>query len=117
MAGPDSLGLLAGEREVHITIVRSKTGKRRTIPVWFTTHGRNMELLPMYGLKTKWFIDVQKSGEAELRVKDWSAKARPSVVRDSDEIDRIKQRFSEKYGEREVKMYYPAIEVALLISF
>jgi len=70
----------------------------------------------MYGLKTKWFIDVQKTGEVELRVKDWTARARPSVVREAKEVDRIKQRFSEKYGASEVKKYYPTSEAAFLVT-
>jgi len=115
---PRSGGLetLAGESEVQITFTSSRTKKARTIPVWFTIHEGRMELLPMYGLKTKWFVDVQRSGEVELRVKDWARRTKPSVIREAEEVSRIKRRFGEKYGIDDVKKYYPTSEVALLIA-
>jgi len=107
---------LSREEEAHITFVKSKDGKKRTIPVWFTVNEEKVELLPMYGLKTKWFIDVEKSGNIELRVKDWKKTSKTTVVRDSVFVNRIKRRFSDKYGENEVKRYYPTTEVALELA-
>jgi hypothetical protein len=117
MAGSDGLEDLSRQEEVQITFVRSRDGKKRTIPVWFTVNKGKMELLPMYGVKTKWFIGVERSGNVELRVKDWKKSSKPMIVRDSIVVDRIKGRFSDKYGVGEVKKYYPTSEVALEITF
>jgi len=105
------------EEEVLITYVRSKDGKIRTIPIWFTVNGSKMELLPMYGLKTKWFVDVEKGAPLDLKIKEWRKKAsRPKILLDSKAVDDIKRRFSVKYGEGQVKRYYPTSDVALEIS-
>jgi hypothetical protein len=105
----------SGEREVEITYVWSRNGRARTIPVWFTLGKGGMELLPKYGLKTKWFVDVERSGGLELRVGGWKKKAKPSVIRDAEAVDQIKDRFREKYGKADVKRYYPTSEVALVV--
>jgi hypothetical protein len=116
MAGSDGLEDLSREEEAQITFVKSKDGKKKTIPVWFTVNEGKVELLPMYGLKTKWFVDVEKSGNIELKVKDWKKEAKAIVVRDSADVNRIKRRFGNKYGENEVKRYYPTSEVALELA-
>jgi hypothetical protein len=99
-------GVSPDEEEVQITFVRSKNGKKRSIPVWYTLNGGRMELMPMYGLKTKWFGDVEKSGVIELKVKDWTRRAKTKIVRDPAAVDQIRRRFSGKYGEDEVNRYY-----------
>jgi hypothetical protein len=116
MTDSGAFGALSDEKEVQITFVKSSNGKRRSIPVWFTVHEGKMELLPMYGLKTKWLIDVQKSGKVEVMVKDWRMGTKPKIVRDPEAVNRIKHRFGMKYGEDEVKEYYPTSEVALEIA-
>ena len=76
-----------------------------------------MELLPMYGLKTKWLVDVEKDGTMDLKIREWGKKAsKPKILRDSKAIDDIKRRFSVKYGEGQVKQYYPTSDVALEVS-
>jgi uncharacterized protein DUF2255 len=106
---------IAAEGEVQITYLWSKTGNRRTIPIWFTLSEGKMELLPMHGLRTKWFADVQKSGSLAVEVKGWRKETNPEVVRDLGAIEGIKQRFAAKYGEGDVRRYYPNQDVALLI--
>ncbi|MDE1852297.1 MAG: DUF2255 family protein [Thaumarchaeota archaeon] len=115
---PDSggSGAPSDAQEVQITFTRARNGKRRTIPVWFTLNEGKMELLPMYGLKTKWFTEVEKSGRIGLTVKDWKMDAGPAFVRDPHAVDSIKRRFGAKYGEGNVKKYYPTSEVALEIG-
>ncbi|HEY6283825.1 MAG TPA: hypothetical protein VIW22_07875 [Nitrososphaerales archaeon] len=104
------------EEEVLISFVRSKDGKTKTIPVWFTVSGGKLELLPMYGLKTKWFAEIEKTGKIDLKVKEWKKTSRPKILRDSKAIDDIKRRFSVKYGAGQVKKYYPTSDIALEIS-
>jgi hypothetical protein len=105
------------EEEVLISYVRSKNGKTKTLPVWFTVNEEKLELMPMYGLKTKWFVEVEKGGTIDLKIREWRKKAsKPKILRDSMAINDIKRRFSVKYGERQVKRYYPSSDVALEIS-
>ncbi len=104
------------EEEVLISYVRSKDGKSKTIPVWFTVNEGKLELMPMYGLKTKWFAEVERAGKIDLKIKEWKKASEPKILRDSKAIDDIKRRFSVKYGVRQVKQYYPTSDVALEIS-
>jgi hypothetical protein len=104
---------ISDEEEIQITYLWSKSGKPRTIPVWFTVNEGKVELLPMYGFNTKWFADVEKSGTLDLRVKDWSKGGKPTVVKDQAAVEGIKRRFGAKYGEGRVKRYYPTSDVAL----
>jgi hypothetical protein len=106
---------LSDQEEVRLTFVRSKNGKMRTIPVWFTVEEGRLQLLPMYGLKTKWFQDVEKSGKVELSVKDQKLSVAPRIVRDGARVDHIRGVFAEKYGIGDVKRYYPTSEVAFEI--
>jgi hypothetical protein len=115
MAGKPGADIL-NEEEIQVTYVRQRTGRSRTIPVWFTVNEGRLELLPMHGLRTKWFTDVQKSGSLELEAKGWKKEASPVVVRNLQAIERIRERFAVKYGEGNVRKYYPTQDVALEIA-
>lgn len=104
------------EEEVQITFVRSKDGKKLSIPVWFTVNQGKVELLPMYGLRTKWLQEVEKSGKLSLQVGDWKKDAAPKIVKEPGVIEGVKFRFSRKYGESRVRRYYPDQDVALEIE-
>lgn len=106
---------LEGEAEIKITFSK-KAGGKRTIPIWFTVRGRTLELLPMYGLKTKWFAEVETAGSLELRVRNQVKVASPKIIRDPKVVEVIKERFGVKYGKDHVKKYYPTSDVAFEIS-
>jgi hypothetical protein len=106
---------LSGENVVRISFVRSKNGKRRTIPVWFAVEGGRIQLLPMYGLKTKWYQDVEKSGKVELSVKNQRLSAAPRTIREQAKVEQIKSVFARKYGSVDVNRYYPTSDVAFEI--
>jgi uncharacterized protein DUF2255 len=106
---------LEREQEVTITFVK-KNGKKRTIPIWFAVNGRTIELLPMYGSKTKWYEDVSAAGSVQLKVGGEAMTATPRATRDPKVIDGIKMRFGAKYGEADVRKYYPNQDVALEVQ-
>lgn len=103
------------EEEVQITYTRRRDGKPKSIPVWFTIKEGKMELLPMYGVKTKWFSAVEASGRIGLAIKQWKKDGEPVVVREPGKVDEIKGRFGTKYGRSNVKRYYSTSEVALVV--
>jgi hypothetical protein len=103
---------LSGEQEIRITVVKSD-GKRRTLPVWFTLEGDRLQMLPMYGLKTLWFRDIERSGSVTIAVKKETKEAKPEIIRDPKAVDRVKAKFAGKYGADDVKGYYPTSEVLL----
>jgi deazaflavin-dependent oxidoreductase (nitroreductase family) len=110
------LSQLAGEEEVTVTVVGRRSGNKISTPVWFTVDGNKLELLPMYGEKTNWFRNFRKSGNLEVAVKKVRMSVKPRLIRNTDYIERVKDRFSTKYGAEEVKKYYPECNVALEID-
>ena len=106
---------LSRESELKISFVTSEDGKRRKIPIWFAVEGDTLQFLPMYGLKTKWYQDVEKSGKVEIAVKGQKLTVGPKVTRDEARIEHIKGNFAKKYGAGDVKRYYPTSEVAFEI--
>jgi hypothetical protein len=116
MADSDFAEALSGESEIQVMVVRPGDGRRRSLPVWFSVQGSKLELLPMYGLRTRWFRDLQASGKMEVKVKDESRTTVPRIILDPAAVDETKRRFGLKYGQGEVAKYYPTSEVALEIS-
>lgn len=114
MRRSDFLGALAGEEELRITVERK--GKKRTLPIWFVIEGSKVHLLPMYGLKTRWFVDLESGGGVQIRVKEKVKSVSPKVIRDPAAVDRVKRLFGQKYGVSDVKRYYPSSEVALEVA-
>ena len=108
----DAVDSLSKEGEITITF-HKRDGKERTIPIWFALEGSKVQMLPMYGSKTKWFLDVEKAGRMEIRAGGFSRIASPKVVRDANDIEEIKARFAKKYGEAEVQRYYAKQDVAV----
>ncbi len=106
---------LAVENEIKISFAR-KDGKRRTIPIWFTIEGGKLQLLPMYGTKTKWFADVERKGSVFVRSGELERSFKPRAIRDQKAIDGIKRNFAGKYGESDVRRYYLTQDVALEID-
>ncbi len=106
---------LSGQDEVQIEFAKAD-GRRRKIPVWFAVEGGDLELLPMLGTKTKWFGDVERNGMLVLSARGQSMAAAPKVLRERDAVERVKRHFAAKYGEDDVKRYYPTSEVALAIK-
>lgn len=115
MANESLADALAGKDEVQITFVKSKDGKRYTIPVWFVLDGTRLQLLPMHGLKTHWFRDVVKGGGMKVGTKNVMKRVAPNVVRNPGKVEEVKKLFSQKYGEADVRKYYSTSEVALEI--
>ena len=105
---------LSGGEEIRITFTK-KDGKKRTIPIWFVLDGGKLKLLPMYGLRTKWYQDVERTGSMVVRAKEQSKPLTPTVVKDQKAIDNIVDEFAKKYGASS-RRYYATQDVALVMD-
>ena|SRR5919112_3219644 len=102
--------------EIRLTVKGRKSGRDIPRPVWFVHEGNTPYLLPVQGSDTNWYqylladpmlkISVNGGGGEEI-----SAKGKP--VTDSNRVDDIVRRFKSKYGEGDVKKYYPKVDVAV----
>jgi hypothetical protein len=70
------------EEGAQISFVRRGSGETRTIPVWFNVEGRKVELLPMYGLETEWFVGAEARRKIGLTINGWKKEERHMIVKD-----------------------------------
>jgi hypothetical protein len=78
--------------------------------------GNTLYLLPVQGSDTNWYknllvdrtlkISANGGGEEEIPV-------RGKAITDRNSVDDIVRKFKSKYGEGDVKKYYPKVDVAV----
>ena len=47
-------------RQITISVIGRKTGRRISIPVWFVLEGDELHLLPVAGSESQWYKNVRK---------------------------------------------------------
>lgn len=96
--------------------MKAKSGKSRDIPVWFVAESEELLLLPMYGLKTKWYQDVERSTCLAMAVGRETLGVTPKFLRDRAQVDKAKTLRSEKYGLADVMKCCPTSEAAIEVG-
>jgi deazaflavin-dependent oxidoreductase (nitroreductase family) len=112
----DFRGALNSAKELKITFVGRKTGKKFSTPVWFVTDGEKVYLLPVSGTASSWYRNVVKNPMIEIQVSGKKATLEGRPVKDQKRIDDVVGRFRAKYGAGDVKRYYPKPDVAIELS-
>ena len=113
MIDSNFLKALASARELDITFVGSKTGRKYTIPIWFVTDATKISLLPVGGTKSKWYRGILKNPRVELQASGKKTAAEAHSVTDKKQIEKIMDGFRAKYGAGDVKKYYPGQDAAV----
>ncbi|MDQ3884147.1 MAG: DUF2255 family protein [Thermoproteota archaeon] len=100
--------------EITLSVKGRKSGRDIPRPVWFVHEGNILYLLPVQGSDTNWYknlltdptlkISVNGGGEIPVRGKP---------ITDKNSVDDIVRKFKSKYGEEDVKRYYPKADVAV----
>jgi hypothetical protein len=116
MTKDDFLYALGSAQELGMSFVGRKTGKKFSIPVWFVTDGRKVQLLPVGGTKSKWYRSILKYPLIELQVSAKKVNAQSHPTQDRKAVGDIMERFRSKYGASDVKKYYPGQDVAVELS-
>jgi hypothetical protein len=83
-------------------------------PVWFVCEGNSLYLLPVQGSDTNWYKNFEEDKTLKISVpgeEDIPTKGKP--ISDSNRVDDILNKFRSKYGEADVKKYYPKVDVAV----
>jgi hypothetical protein len=102
------------ESEITLSVKGRKSGKDIPRPVWFVHEGNTLYLLPVQGSDTNWYknllveptLKISVNGEEEIP-------ARGKPITDSNRVDDIVRKFESRYGEGDVKKYYPKVDVAV----
>lgn len=99
--------------EVTLSVKGRKSGKDIPRPVWFVHEDNILYLLPVQGSDTNWYKNflVDPTLKISVNVAETTIRGRP--ITDSSRVDGVVRKFKSKYGEGDVKKYYPKTDVAV----
>lgn len=103
-------------REISITVIGRKSGKKVSRPVWFVQQGSELLLLPVQGSDTQWFKNVRKNPWIRIEARGVGADFEALPVTGKEAVESVVEKFREKYGAGDVKKYYSKFDVAILVK-
>jgi deazaflavin-dependent oxidoreductase (nitroreductase family) len=96
----------ARHREVTLTTIGRRSGKRRAVTIWIATDGERAYIRSGEGLTRDWPQNLLAKGEATLRLGADSFRVKARLVTDPEEARATSHMLREKYG-RYVKPSQP----------
>lgn len=99
--------------EITLSVKGRKSGRDIPRPVWFVHEGNILYLLPVQGSDTNWYKNLLVDQTLKISVNGIETSARAKPIMDSNKVDDIARKFKSKYGEGDVKKYYPKVDVAV----
>ena len=102
-------------REIKISVIGRKSGRKISIPVWFVLEGEKLYLLPVQGSKTQWYENVRKNPTIGIDARGVEAEFRATAVTGAKAVKSVAEKFREKYGVEDVKKYYSGFDVAVVV--
>jgi hypothetical protein len=110
---------LARYRQIKISVLGRKSGKRISVPVWFVLEegkaGEKLYLLPVQGSDTQWYKNVLHKPAIWIEARGAEAELRAVPVTDPKTVKSVIEKFREKYGAGDVKKYYSKFDVAVFV--
>lgn len=73
-------------------------------------------LLPVHGSDTNWYKNLLVDQTLKVSVNGAEISERGKLITDSNSVDDIVRKFRSKYGEGDVKKYYPKTDVAVEVQ-
>src|SRR5918997_2104456 len=103
--------------EIRLGVKGRKSGRDIPRPVWFVHEGNTLYLLPNYGSDTNWYKNLLVEPTLKISVSGGEEiPSRGEPITDRNSVDDIVRKFKSKYGEGDVKKYYPKTDVAVEVS-
>src|SRR5216684_8768270 len=103
-------------RQIKITVVGRKSGRRISMLVWFVLEGEKLYLLPVQGSKTQWYQNVLKNPTIGIDARGVEEDFRAAPVKGAKAVKAVVEKFREKYGAGDVKKYYSEFDVAVVVK-
>jgi deazaflavin-dependent oxidoreductase (nitroreductase family) len=103
-------------REIRISVIGRKSGRKISIPVWFVLEGEKVYLLPVQGSKTQWYKNVRKNPVIGIEARGEEGEFRATAVTGANGVKSVVEKFREKYGAGDVKKYYSGFDVAVVVK-
>jgi hypothetical protein len=104
--------------EIKLSVKGRRSGRDLPRPVWFLHEGNTLYLLPVQGSDTNWYKNMLADLTLKISVSGGEEEilARGKPITDSNRVNDIVSKFKSKYGEVDVKKYYPKVDVAVEVS-
>ena len=99
--------------EIILSVKGRKSGKDIPRPVWFVHEVNTLYLLPVQGSDTNWYKNFQEDKTLKISLSGEEIPTKGKPISDSNTVDDILDKFRSKYGEVDVKKYYPKPDVAV----
>lgn len=107
--------------EITLSVKGRKSGRDISRLVWFVHEGSTLYLLPVQGSNTNWYKNLLADSTLKISVsnnrsggEELSARGQPITA--SSKVNDVVSKFKSKYGEGDVKKYYPKTDVAVEIQ-
>jgi deazaflavin-dependent oxidoreductase (nitroreductase family) len=109
-------GALTARRQIKISVIGRKSGKKISIPVWFVLHGDKLFLLPVHGSDTQWYKNILWKPSMKIDARGSAAELRATPVTSSEAVKSVIKKFQEKYGANDVERYYSKFDAAVVVK-
>jgi hypothetical protein len=108
--------LLARDREIEISVMGRKSGKKISRPVWFVLDEEKLCLLPVRGSETQWYQNLLHNRWISLSTRSAEGEFNGTPITDSKRVSSVVEKFRQKYGAGDVKKYYSKLDVAVVVN-
>ena len=108
--------LLARDREIEISVMGRKSGKKISRPVWFVLDEEKLCLLPVRGSETQWYQNLLHNRWISLSTRSAEGAFNGTPITDSKTVSSVVEKFRHKYGTGDVKKYYSKLDVAVVVD-
>jgi hypothetical protein len=104
--------------EIKLSVKGRRSGRDLPRPVWFVHEDNTLYLLPVQGSDTNWYKNMLADLTLKISIsgREEEMPARGKPITDSNRVNDIVSKFKSKYGEGDVKKYYPKVDVAVEVS-
>jgi deazaflavin-dependent oxidoreductase (nitroreductase family) len=98
--------------EVEITVTGRRSGRDRSLLVWFVQEDDKLYLLPLKGTDTEWYRNVLKTPTMRLASGGAEATATATPTTDPAKVSDVVEKFRAKHGD-DVARYYEKFDAAV----
>ena len=98
--------------EIDLTVIGRNSGKSLPRPVWFAIRGKEMLLMPVQGNDTQWYKNVLRDPRVTITSGQHTLKGKLQIITQKSQVADVISLFEKKYGESDIKKYYPKRNVA-----
>ncbi len=110
------LGALVGKKVLILTTRGEVSGKRWRTPLWYLRDNEAIYCISGWGPSSHWLKNVQANPDVLIQIGNDKKTGRGTLIKEPSELERVLQRFQNKYGRRMVNIFYH-MDRLVLVAF